>query len=357
MGQRIAIIAGCLVVMALSLLMISYKYPQHLLSFKHSPPASIPIEAPRETFTVPVDPNETLHIGIFGESRGDEDTGEAFNQVVVSHLFQILKKKGVQAVFATGDLVTGSTANKPQDKWILQEQLKDFVQLYQSILGQTPLFPTMGSFELAASEDSKIFREAFKLNTKESFGRGAFAYTVSIGKAFFAVIPTDQYDTLRKTTSIAFNPKMLDWLDKELKKAAHDHAFLFVVGHEPAYVTSVTFQNREETQNDEFWRVLVDNNVLAYFSSRERLFDRSNRRGVWQIISGGGGAPLKEGSKDKSFFHCLLLNIPSEANKVPLIEVYNEQGELYDEFELAPNKSVLYQFRISRNSVAVKKPF
>jgi len=288
-----------------------------------------------------------------GESAGDTSGGEAFNTGVVEHLLQVFKKNHVEAVFSTGDLVSGATKNKGGDVWILSQQLQDFLQLYSSILGNIPFYPVMGANELIASKSSSEFRGAFNIETRHNFDANTFGYTVSIEDAFFVVIPTDLYDAMHHVAQPYFSPDLIQWLDKVLKGGAETHSYLFVLGHEPAFPSDeITFEN-ELTEKDSFWKVLVQNRVLAYFASHERLFDRSNHHGVWQIISGGGGANLREDRGVKSFYHCLVLSVPVDHILAPSLDVLDEQGKVLDHFELTSSATPLHQLHIS--SISPKK--
>lgn len=305
------------------------------------------IKNAQELMTVDVANEDPLFIGIIGESFGDAEMGEAFNTVVLQHLLQVLKHRNVQAVFATGNLVTAQDHTKKPDSWILRQQLQDFSQLYSSAMGKVPFFPAMGANEASASTTSQNFRENFSLGNGFAFDTNTFGYAVSIGKAFFAVVPTYIVDIQKGKIEPSFSPKMLEWLDSTLKKASQSHSYLFVVGHEPAFLPTVTFPNKQTPQRDAFWQTLVDNEVTAYFCSHEQLFDRTNRHGVWQIISGGGGSAYQENRKDKPFYHCLLLTIAAGGKKSAVVEALDENGNARDKFDLTPNQSILHQLHIS----------
>lgn len=306
-------------------------------------------EVPVEMLTVPVEHLQALSIGIIGESRGDETQGEAFNTVVLQHLLKVLRQHNVQAVFSTGNMVNGRDNLKRPDSWVLEQQLQDFNLLYSSVLGKTPFFPTMGPYEIAAANSSQVFRDAFQLGKGYPFNERNFAYTVSIGNSLFAVIPTNIFNPQYGNVIEAFDPLMISWLDKTLKAAAPYYQFMFVVGHEPAFLTTVIFEDKQTPQRDVFWNVLVENGVLAYFCVHDHQFDRSDRQGVWQIISGGGGAPFNTIGRKSQFFHCLLLTIPQGGKQDPVVEVYDENNDVLEKFELSRDKGLLYQLHISKD--------
>jgi hypothetical protein len=329
-------------------------YTRHTLT---PPPSEKVSEEQGLPITVAVSPDQPLHIGIMGESRGDELQGIPFNLPLFRQFLSVYNKKEVQAVFFSGNLISAHERPKLRDRRdeapividnpTFAAQLKNLSALIQNYLGPNiPFFPVMGDREAAVEGASKSFREVFHLTKSVEFDDVAFAYSVSIGDAFFALIPTDNFNPkheLEKT----FSSAMLEWLQQVLKEAAETHKYLFVVGHEPAFPTkAVLFLSSVEhlQQRDAFWKILVDNHVLAYFCSHELLFDRSNRHGVWQIISGGAGAPL-DSPKGETFFHILILIVPEDQKTPPSIQLLNEKGEVNDEFELS--KQTLFQQRIS----------
>jgi hypothetical protein len=204
-------------------------------------------------------------------------------------------------------------------------------------------------------QSAESFIDAFDLLGAKIIGK-ELLYTVSAGHAFFAVIATDEPMVGLNEPEGNFSSDMLSWLDKALKEGAKNHKYLFVVGYEPAFPSTTTFSKTHLPERDAFWKILIDNKVLAYFSSKEHLFDRSNRSGVWQIISGGGGAPLSQGGGNIPFYHGLVLTIPGDKEtkekgkqKVPGVQVIDIEGNTIEEFLIGPDSHPLYQMRISRN--------
>lgn len=344
--RKIVELVISLILIALALLLLySRTTPTKPLPEKPQPQ---PVVSPsKEMLTVEVNPQQPIFVGIIGESRGDATRGEAFNTVVLHHLFQVLMRKHVQAVFSTGNIVSAQNKAKQPDTWLLQQQLQEFSQLYKSVLPDVPFFPALGLTETAASNTSQKFRETFNLGVGNPFDADTFGYTVSIDRALFVVIPTIKFNVQTGDYEPAFFTPMLEWLDSTLKKGSQSYSYLFVVGNEPAFIPTVTFPDKQTPQRDAFWQILVDNSVVAYFCSHDQMFDRTNKNGVWQIISGGGGAPYSEERRDKPFFHCLLLTIPAGEKKSPTVDVLDESGNVKDTFQLTSESLLLHQKHIS----------
>lgn len=336
----IAFVVSSLV--ALCALLFIYFHPVVCPRFFLENLSKMPSELEMEgVFQVPIENQQYLRIGIIGETLGDSDKEEIFNKAILDKLLEVLKKRDVHAIFFTGNMVSGS-----KNPVTLEKQLEAFTEHVKTVMDKVPFFAAMGNIEANLPQGTDIFRHQFHLEKGVSFNNNTFAYAVSMDQAFFAVIPTDDYTVAGKVEP-NFNPFMLIWLQNVLKEASKDHKFLFVIGHEPAFPVAATENMIKQYERDEFWKILSESGVLAYFASHERLFDRSNRYHVWQIVSGGGGAPLKTKTVMHPFFHCLLLTIPLKSSSPPHVEILDTQGEINDEFELVPYKPILYQLHIN----------
>lgn len=317
---------------------------------------SVPVEQPPAptTFSLPTDVKKPVQIGILGESRGKDFHEDPINLDVLGELLNALKAHQVEAVFFTGNLVAGFDKNDPASKNVnghkLNESLQQFSDMYKGVFnGNVPFYPALGDRELLIPNSAQAFIDHFKLEGAIVIGN-ELLYTVSIGDAMFAVIATDEIMADRKSAEENYSAKTLEWLEKVLKDGARSHKYLFVVGYEPAFPSTTTFSKANLPQRDAFWKILVENKVLAYFSSKEHFFDRSYRYGVWQIITGGGGAPVNKNREGQPFYHSLLLTIPAsdDLKGAPGVQVIDDKGNVVEEFSLSTENQPLYQMRISR---------
>jgi hypothetical protein len=312
------------------------------------------------TFTLRIDEKNESRFGIIGEGRGNDFSEKSVNKEVLSQLFNELKVRNVQAIFLSGNTVSAVEKGegghaKPVDNQKLQEELLEFSDLYHSKFGNdVPVYPALGDREFVVQGSAKSFIEEFHLQGAKVLGN-ELLYTVSAGHAFFAVITTNELMDKHGNVQESFKDSVLEWLDRVLQEGAKTHKYLFVVGYEPAFPSATTFLKEKLPQRDAFWKVLTDNKVLAYITSKEHLFDRSNRYGVWQIISGGGGAPLSQGGGSLPFYHSLILTIPGDQEDVekenkpqgPSVQVIDNRGYVIEEFTLGQEHQPLYQMRIS----------
>lgn len=313
------------------------------------------------SYTVPVVPNAPIQVGFVGETRGDSTKGEVINHDLIPALLKTLKDQKVETVFFTGNLISAEIfkphANSedngnsieflPVTLEMFTNQLKEFEDLVNANLGNVPFFPVPGDHEIRIKGGEVPFKA---LLIEDRIETPFIGYTVGAGDAFFAVIQTDWLDPNSGKVRRGFPSQLSNWLQGILKEASSRFKYLFVVGHEPAYPnTSTLYKEPEKDLQDRnlFWKVLVDNGVIAYFCSHEHIFDRSNRFGVWQVISGGGGSPNNTEETNQPFFHSLILEIPKNKEKPPTVKVYDRWGQQVSEFKLLQESSPLYQQHIS----------
>ena len=318
-----------------------------------------------------------------GESFSNVTNSEGINKKVLGKLLEDIKKEKPQAIFFAGNLVFGyddRVEKHPAQKrnrydrsmpflqepinnnWVRRGyvydrerfllQLQAFSDLIkEKIQGEIPIYPIAGSHEVISKDSEELFHQHFGLKNEAPSRIDVLAYGVSMGDAYFLLLPTSVYDPREnKTIEHSFSSQYLDWIDDTLKEASKKHQYLFVIGNKPAFSTTATYGyyrglEKVASRRDRFWNVLKRNKVLAYISGYESLYDRSKRQGVWQVITGGAGAPFSELFQGDTFNHFLLLTIPDSGD--PKIRVIDIDGNTQDEFILESRPSPLYQLRIS----------
>jgi Icc protein len=146
----------------------------------------------------------------------------------------------------------------------------------------------------------------------------------------------------------------LDWLRGDLDSAAkRGQQNIFVFFHEPAFPSgghlgNSMYHNGNKAYvepRDEFWRLLCRHKVVAVFCGHEHNYsrtlvdekvDKSFSSPIWQIVTGGGGAPFHTQDRPpwaesvKAFSsrenYCIL----SVAGKKVEIRVFDTAGSLID---------------------------
>lgn len=290
-----------------------------------------------------------IKIAILGEGAFEGEDGLGFNLKILKALLKQISEQNVDAVFFTGDMATGTVkteGGRIYDADFYRKRLEAFNQTYTHFLGKTPFYPVLGYEESMGEGSSEAVKKVF--NLQESF-----SYGVSIGPAYFLILPTVFFDPEKnKTVEHWLDPRLLGWIEEALQARSEQFRYLFVLGYDPGYSTPSLKDNPKGLDihpdaRDKFWTILTDTGVLAYISGNEHLYDRSLRHGVWQIITGGAGSPLQaEERGSPSFYHYMILEIPHDAAQTPVIRVYDIDGHLRDELPLTSDPSALYQLRI-----------
>jgi hypothetical protein len=336
-------------------------------------------------------PNNSKSVAILGESYSSENNGSGINEEILTRLFTLIRKNPPSAVIFTGDMTLGlqKEANlqspegiKPTKPPLTDELTTDlldtldttpwpqagyafnlvafkksmarFIEIKDDILGNNvPFYPIIGDHESFGSGAIEAVETAFKIQSQVPLLVSPLAYTFSIDKCLFLVFSTT-HSTEKGDSNKPFplSPPLLQWLNDTLQQQGKNFDFIFVVGNKPAFSTTEVIADFRGLDSqiplrDAFWRILMKNKVTAYFCSKEHLYDRTNRYGIWQIISGGAGAPLYKREFDKAFYHYLRLILPNKDQKLPKVKVFDTQDNLIDDFDLAPTQYPVYQLRIS----------
>jgi hypothetical protein len=311
---------------------------------------------------------------------------EGFDSDVLSDLLELIKTSQPQAVFFAGNLVysliptddekapgSKSVVEIPTKKTVfgrqrLQEEgvfdpqafkstLESFSAIVKQSLGPNIAFyPIMGLQEAVGADAAEIFKNQFGLTNATIFESGQLAYTVPIGNALFIAISTDYFDKkTQQPTEYTISPEVFTWLEQTLASEHEKYPFIFIIGSDPAFSTSAVFNvfqglDQSKPARDRLWDLLQKYQVRAYISAGEVLYDRTYRRGIWHIISGGAGTPRDYFNyQDDTFFHYLLLNISNSPVQDPHLEVMDIYGIVRDEVQLSKSSPLLFDFRITRD--------
>jgi 3',5'-cyclic AMP phosphodiesterase CpdA len=343
------------------------------------------------------DREDALSIILLGDSRTDGCVGQpsrsecrrsdsGFNEPVLSSLLAFAGAKRPDAVFFTGDLTLGlekeeedgaidEGASPASGGWSRDFQydpktftrmLASFKRIVTKRLRGVPFYPVVGNHDTVGPDAVEIFRKTFALERPPSAFRDSahLAYTIELRGTVFVVIATDYYQpcTERGAAVTPCNVRdhrishsQLEWLDAQLAK--HAGKRLFVLGHEPAFSsgTAKLGLDHYEEARDAFWKILKSRGVIAYLCSHQHQFAVSQHEGVWQLISGGagapldgslkaergapleqctGGVPLRPGFSDRSFFHYLVLRVPATTGRPVGVEVRDCRDTVRQTFEL-----------------------
>lgn len=315
--------------------------------------------------------DEYITIAVLGDSRSDGKEGvSGVNDEILSKIFSLIRKESPKAVFFSGDLTLGleeeevaealyqddAPASPAQDKqqgdhWAqegfvydskaFKESLEHFSALQKEYLGASiPFYPLIGNHEAVGPDAVKIFKEHFGITHEAPLNNAQLAYTVELGKSLFIILATDYYSRdQNKLIEHTLSGGQKEWLERTLREKSPQFSSLFVIGHEPAFSILGAAKNhpvgldRFPGARDEFWAILKKYGVKAYICSHEHLYHVSRHDGVWQIVSGGAGAPLAP-VKSGGFYHYAVLKVPIKSGVAPKLTAVDINGVVKHEIVL-----------------------
>ncbi len=330
--------------------------------------------------------------GVLSDGRAtigsSESSVEGVNREVVKSLLTSCLADSVSLIVFPGDLVSGYISN-PEE---LKNQFRSFKRITAPIGSRVPIFEGMGNHDLAlhffagdpyvnyiprtGDESAEaIFAEQFvnPINGPEP-STPYFAtykenvYSFDWGNAHFTMLNSNY---MQKGEGEAVKDKngelqgvlrdeQLRWLENDLEKARLlDLKHLFVFVHEPAFpngghVKDAMWWNGKKPEiirmRDRFWKILCENEVLAAFFGDDHNYSRAlidttvNSNfdvPIWQIITGGAGAPFYAQEKSTPWIHTVKKFFPlphfcliEVAGDRVFLTVKSKDGAIVDRCEL-----------------------
>ena len=284
---------------------------------------------------------ERFSFAVMSDSRsavgGDGRNYNGVNRHVLERLMQQAMGRGVELVVFAGDLVDGYVTVPSE----YQRQLRAWMESVAPFHMHVPIYEVMGNHELLADAWSEgwMADRAGPLNSQTVFAQAVVnptngppteagkppydesVYSFDYGSAHFAMVNSnhwhrnrfarDDHPALpRGQREGMLSAAQLEWLDKDLAAArARGQTHLFVFTHEPSFPTgghahdAMYYGGRIPevlAMRDRFWGTLVRHRAVAAFFGDEHNYSRTlidtqvdekYAYPVWNIITGGAGAP------------------------------------------------------------------
>jgi len=241
-------------------------------------------------------------VAFYGDSRSGHDAHER----MVEGIQQIKPA----AVFHTGDLVNDGRSSSD---W------GTFNKITADLTFTTPFYPAIGNHE-NADNPATLYFEQFILPGNERW------YTKDVNSMHFVVLDTD--------SSLAPASSQYIWLEAELQSVSVDSTVV-VIFHYPPYSTG---QHSVDTKGlrGSIVPLFETYDVDIVFTGHDHNYERSSVNGIYYIVSGGGGAPLRNQSRTspesqlfvKSHHFCVIYH---DRGKL-MVDVWNRDVELVDQF-------------------------
>jgi len=269
---------------------------------------------------------ERIRFAVLGDTQGSEvfTGGEVPLDRIVRDTLSA--SPSIQFVIIAGDLVEG-TPNTYDQLDLFRSWRKVADPWYQADLYGLKVYPVPGNHDQKNYLTYlRTWQESFpelpdngpksELKSTYSFDVGP-CHFVGVNTSIPQVFMAHRVDT--------------DWLRKDL--AESNKPFKFVFGHEPAYkmtFNAVASMDCQQGPRDEFWQILSEYGVQAYFCGHDHGYDHWAKDGVHQIITAGGGG--------HGFYHYLIVDVDEQDVTV---SVYRQpENTLYEQYKLSDTQNV-----------------
>lgn len=255
---------------------------------------------------------------VMGDSRGNDD---GINTEIFRAILEMAEGDKPDFIVFVGDLITGSKhTNIHRDRLL---KWKDMVE--ESAI---PIYIVVGNHEIESETSENILQAIFKMPENGPKGLKGLAYSFDYEDAHFTIVDTNRYKYFHRVGS-----NQLEWLKRDFEKKKEK--VIFVFGHEPAFPThshTGSSLDRYPIERDALWNIFKEYGVTIYFCGHEHLYNISNHDGVYQIISGGAGAPLRSQPEEGGFYHYVIVDVRNDG--ICEIKVKGLDGKIKDRFEI-----------------------
>ncbi len=243
---------------------------------------------PIVTFTTSPDATGTSYkFLVVGDSQSDSASATPFPAAL--DIAAQMRQRNPNLVIHTGDMIFGSSdcvgSSSPWSQFI-----RNYFNVYQSMLGQIPFFTTIGNHEVQYGGCGyQAYESVFSLPGNAPSGHAEEFYSFDWGNAHFISLDTNQY----LGTS---QPEYL-WLKSDLQTTTKQWKFVFL--HVPAYSSG---DSGSDPDVQKYLVPLFETyGVTIAFSGHDHDYERTcpilggactttQNGGVVYFVNGGGGA-------------------------------------------------------------------
>ena len=234
---------------------------------------------------------------IYGDTRSSPEIHQQVVQQIVLHK--------PEATFHTGDLNSSGKTQKEYD---------NFLQIISPLCQISRFFPARGNHE----KDLSLFLQNFP------FLNGSSYYTVYQDSIRFIILDS--------VLDLSPGSEQFYWLQKQLKE---DIPSLLIL-HHPVFSSG---EHNDELGLQLFLpELLQKSSVKAVFSAHNHNYERSEFKGITYIVTGGGGAPLREKEHANPYSLVFIKThhylIGEREGKSIIFKVYNLDNKILDSFTI-----------------------
>ncbi|MEK7398537.1 MAG: metallophosphoesterase [Candidatus Poribacteria bacterium] len=278
------------------------------------------IKIPVSTFkTVPPDGTKEFRLAVYGDSRS--------NPAIHSKVAKLMLDSNPDLVINTGDIVL---SGNDYERW-----KNEFFMPLRNVIDHVPIYVTLGNHE----RNSPNYYNYLSLPNNESY------YSFDYANAHFICLNTNSGSAPYDESSPQYK-----WLIDDLEKNKGNNKWLIVFFHAPLFRAHLT---RGIEQQRYLWQPLFDKyGVDLVFNGHDHNYTRtypigylSNtpKKGVYHIVSGGGGASLYDLASGRSYIkisdkvnHAIIMEFSGD-NMIAAVQDAN--GKIIDRFEIDRSKT------------------
>jgi hypothetical protein len=211
------------------------------------------------TFHTAVEPSEPFTLVVYGDTRTNvHDHLSVVNRIV---------KHKPNLALNSGDLVADGRLLPLWDA---------FFYVTKDLSRNVPYYPVLGNHE----HNAQHYYDLFHLPKGGGKEREQW-YSFDYGNTHFVCLDSNALDSTEQ----------LAWLESDLARAAGEAQWIFVAFHHAVYSSGRHGSHYDTMLEwvDAFERYGVD----IVFNGHDHIYERSFSNGIWYIVTGGGGAPLR----------------------------------------------------------------
>lgn len=256
---------------------------------------------------------------VIGDTRDDSSNG--INVKIMKAILEKIKQEKADFIIVTGDMITGSTKTSVHRSRL--KKWKGIIERYG-----VPFYAVVGNHEIESELSQDIVKSIFEMPENGPSNLKELVYSFDHKNAHFVMLDTEIFNNFH-----VIGNEQLKWLKEDLEK--NQRKIIFIFGHDPAYPVYShigSSLDKDPAQRNELWAMLKKYNVGAYICGHEHLFNRGIHDGVYQVITGGGGACLSAPKENGGFYNFIIVDVKDVG--AVLITVKDIIGSVKDIFNI-----------------------
>ena len=260
-----------------------------------------------------------FRFAIMGDTR--DYSGDGINVKTMKAILEKIKSEEVDFIVVTGDMITGSAKSSIHGNRL--KKWKGIIERYG-----IPFYIGVGNHEIESEMSENIVRSVFEMPENGPSGFKELIYSFDYKNAHFVMLDTEAFNNFH-----AIGEAQLKWLKEDVEK--NQKKTIFIFGHDPAYPVYNhigSSLDKYAVERDKLWGIFKKYKVSAYICGHEHLYNMSIHDGVYQIISGGGGAHISAPEEKGGFYNFIVIDVKD--NGAIGITVKDINGFVKDTFSI-----------------------